>query len=384
MTAPATEAPLPPELVSAIEAAVALRPDAFPTRARFLEEAVSRLVDVLADDSSGFEARGVDYQSIRRLLERWMDQRSHASSDFDGAPAREEVDRPEPESVAELDLRASLERSRMLDPSEGLEGTVLAAPAPGVALDSNGPGFEVSSEPLFGLHNRDYPSLWAAADLYREAAEGPVELREYLRGLTDRGWAFADYLGQLEQVTGRTKLQALFPSNENRIQSAEEGFRAFAFGSVQSIQGKDQRRRLAGPLYQWRLARVTTDDRGGLLVGRTLEGEALLEDLAGISLEMPHSEARARTFIKHLMEFAPGDWEVLRELLDLCRNSPNRARLVKRLSSQFRERRWSPSAASSYAVGYVGRAREWGLLEQRLSSDRTYELTDLGRELAGG
>lgn len=378
---------LTPELISAIEAAVALRPDAFETRESFIEEAVSRLVDTLAEDPAAFAPRGVNYESIRRLLDSWMDSRLQGPGP---APRRRgaslgtaslELTRHEFAEEALVLPREDYSASP-LDQVTNLAQTAILPPPAGVPLQSNGPGFELSGGPLFGLHNRDYPSLWAAADLYREASAGPVDLDSYMEGLVERGWAFGELLGAIERATGLRKLQALFPSNRNRAQSAEEGFRAFAFGSVHSIRGTD-RKRLTGPLYQWQLARVIIGEQGRLAVGRTLEGENLLDDLAGISLAMPHDEALTRTFLRHLMEFAPGDWEVFRAVLALCANSPHRTRLVESLREQFAERNWSPSAGSSYAVGYVGRAREWGLLEERLSTERTYELTELGREYAG-
>ena len=83
-----------------------------------------------------------------------------------------------------------------------------------------------------------------------------------------------------------------------------------------------------------------------------------MQALDGISLDTPHSAEHASLFLGHLMEHAPGDWEVLHAVLALCGATPNRAALVSGLQERFGTHEWSDSAASSYAVGYVGRARD--------------------------
>ena len=376
------------ELEAAVTAAIELHPQAFSDANAVVEEAVSRLIEQLAAERPGaYKARGTDFDSVRTLIDRWLESRSRGeaapankvhrelavggASPPTDAPASPDSGRAEADSAPDI----ALGRLELTD-------TALRAPPPGVILEANGPEFELEPGPLFGLHNRDYPTLWAASALYARAAEHPVELRRFVDEITEDAWNFASSLAELESRVGRSKLRALFPSNPDRMQSSAEGFRTFAIGSIHALRGGSGRKRLAGPFYQWRLARVQSDPKGDVVIGRTLEGENLLDDLAGISLETPHSEAYARTFLEHLMRYATGDWEVFQAVLSLCATKPNRTRLVAGLRERFEERAWTEPAASSYAVGYVGRSREWGLLKDQLTRTRTYELTSLGAEFA--
>lgn len=370
----------PPELATAITAAVQLHPDAFPSTDALLLEAVSRLVSELATDPDAATPRGIDYAAIKKLVARWLDRNlaaapraaTRVAESSAGAASRAPVE------PVEIDNGAALAPGRAvgdISPPPDISITRLREPPPGTALSGNGSRYVLADEPLFGLHNRDYPSLWAASHLYERAADGPVGLKEFLAELTKEAWEFSEALAELE-IRGWRKLRALFPSNRQRPESAEDGFRAFAVGSIHAVRGGDGLKRLSGPLFQWRLAYVI-EDGGRELIGRTAVGAELLTNLAGISLNLPHEPEYARVFLAHLMEHAPEDWALLRRVLELAAERANRATLVEQLQ---KERSWSPSQASSYAVGYVGRAREWGLMESQLSTDRRYELTELGRE----
>src|SRR5439155_7813512 len=88
---------------------------------------------------------------------------------------------------------------------------------------------EVVKEPLFGMHNRDYPSLWAARRLLAYLDEGAITFEEFVQRATEEAWAFAAELRALEIELG-TKLTALFPTNLDKREAASGAFRAFALG----------------------------------------------------------------------------------------------------------------------------------------------------------
>src|SRR5438552_9541997 len=86
-----------------------------------------------------------------------------------------------------------------------LEATVLHAPM-GAVIDTG--ATRVQDEPMFGLHNRDYPSIWAAHFLARGTDKGPVPVDRFFEDVTAEAWRFADSLGPLER-RGGAKLSAL-------------------------------------------------------------------------------------------------------------------------------------------------------------------------------
>ncbi len=237
---------------------------------------------------------------------------------------------------------------------------------------------EVNDDPLFGMHNRDYPSLWVAHRLAERVESGPVPYEAFIDEVTAEAWDYADALRSLETAAGQ-KLTALFPTNREKPQSAAGGFRAFAIGSV--LNGKRDRLGVEGALFAWRVCQVKRAHDGGVLIGLTSEGWQLLRRLEGISLVLPHSAELARTFLSHLRAHSAGDWWGFQTVLAAAAEQPNRLGVIE----AFRTARgdWSESVAATNAQGYIARAREWGLVQPKQVAGR-YMLTDFGAEYLDG
>lgn len=235
-----------------------------------------------------------------------------------------------------------------------------------------------ADEPLFGLHNRDYPSLWVALRLAEKTQTGPVELKAFVDETLIEAWRFA---ASLEALDGQasTKLTALFPKNRAKPQSAEENFRAFAIGTLAKKAQADGRFKASGPLFTWGLAQVRRNGEA-LEIGLTSAGYALLEELDGLSLRLPHEKHFAERFLEFLRAHAPADAGGFEHLLTVAPEGLNRTELAGRFNEW--QPRWSATEANTYAAAYVARAREWGLLEEKLV-DRQYVLTPFGETQRG-
>ncbi len=168
----------------------------------------------------------------------------------------------------------------------------------------------------------------------------------------------------------------MFPTNLSKPQSAEEGFRTFAVGAVAA---KTRNGKLAawGPLFSWKACQLQRDEQK-LLIGLTKPGYELLEALDGISLETPHPREMALRFFAYLQRFSPADWWGFETLLEAVSQEPDRNGLVAHFKDARKD--WSNAVAATNSQGYVGRAREWGLIKTKQVRSR-YVLTDFGREL---
>lgn len=235
---------------------------------------------------------------------------------------------------------------------------------------------DVIAEPLFGMHNRDYPSLWAARRLADYLEDGSLSFDEFAARATTEAWAFANAIKPIERELGQ-KLTALFPTNAEKRQTASSAFRSFGIGSV---TGGDERLYGEGPLFLWRVIDVARRD-GTDRVGLTANGCKLLDGLSGLTVMPPHGPEHARLFVAHLREHAPADWWGFEQTLLIVAKRPTRAELVEGFSAA--QPGWRESVAATNVQGYVARAREWGLIAPKVIDTR-YELTELGAELVDG
>jgi hypothetical protein len=224
------------------------------------------------------------------------------------------------------------------------------------------------------MHNRDYPSLWIASLISETTVESPVNLEAFCKTLTARAWEFAEVLLALEGQTGE-KLTAMFPTNKNKPQSAEDAFLTFALGT---IRAKPRGNVARGPLYQWKLCTITMEDDAPH-IGLTTEGRELLMRLEGLTAQTPHAPEHARPFLRHIELHAREDWRCFRWLIDLVIEEPRRPELMERLRERNSE--WSDTQVATNLAGYVARAREWGIIEQKLFNG-TYRLTEFGKGIS--
>ncbi len=255
-----------------------------------------------------------------------------------------------------------------------LAGSALA-PIPAGATLAEGVA-RSSGEPLLGLHNRDFPSLWAAWRLARYSEKGLVTVTEFWRRVTAAAWFYGEQLTSFEQSTGTLKLTPIFPTNSSKREAAEQGFQVFALGEIPRRPPERGGIPVGGPLFDWRICQL--ERRGGeLLIGLTPAGRSLLERLVGLSLELPHEQAQAEAFLRHLYTHAEGERWGFERILAIAAEEPSREELVAAIADEKVD--WTAATASSVAQGYVARAREWGLLESRLQQGR-YRLTGFGEK----
>jgi len=224
---------------------------------------------------------------------------------------------------------------------------------------------------LFGLHNRDYPSLWALAELAAMTIDGAIEVETYYERILRLAWDQGRRLLDLESRIGR-KCTALFPTNTEKRKSAEAGFRAFAVGDFRVRS--DGAIVTFGPLFEWYVASLVHGKSGRLCIATTAVGRELLEALSGLDVIEPHRGAGV--FLAHLDAYAPGDFAGFAEVLSaIGREGATRDDVMKHFEKQWPD--WSPNEISTNSAGYVARAREWGLVEPK-QTNGLYRLTEFG------
>lgn len=235
----------------------------------------------------------------------------------------------------------------------------------------------LQDEPLLGLHNRDWPSLWVLTQLASAAVDGPVSLRDFLTDVTRRAWLLAEELTK-SQLDSSEKLTALLPTNREKPQSAEDAFKTFAIASIARRPNSDGRHAVTGPLPAWRAVALTADDDGEFLVGVTDTGWDLAALAAGVGPAAPHVSDASDRFLDFLERNAPGDWWGFRVLFRSLETRPTRLEYGDAFHSA---RQWKQSVAISAAQGYLARGREWGLVQPKISEGR-YALTPYGQTMA--
>ena len=255
-----------------------------------------------------------------------------------------------------------------------LAGSALA-PIPAGATLSEGVA-RPSDEPLLGLHNRDFPSLWAAWRLARYSQEGLTTVAEFWRRVTAAAWFFGERLMSFEHSPGALRLTPIFPTNPNKREAAEQGFQVFALGEIPRRPPGQGGIPVGGPLFNWRICQLERQD-GELLIGLTPAGRSLLGQLVGLSLELPHRQDQAEAFLGHLYAHAEGERWGFERILAIVAEEPSREELIAAIREEKVD--WTAATAGSVAQGYVARAREWGLLEPRLQEGR-YKLTGFGEK----
>lgn len=250
--------------------------------------------------------------------------------------------------------------------------TRISSPPPGFA--ANGDEIFMEEVPMLGLHNRDWPSLWALSRLAHSSAHGPVSFHAFLETVTAEAWQLASSL-QEELGTDAKAATQMLPTNVLKKQSADAGFQNFAVGSLSNKPFHQGLHKAAGPLPAWRAIAFFRGE-GEFQVSLTERGWELLEIVEGMGPEQPHEHQVAEAFFGYLRTHSPSDWWGFKIVLREVSKVPTRDAL---LSAMGAARDWSPSVASSAAQGYIARCREWGLVEPKLVGG-TYQLTEFGKE----
>lgn len=260
-----------------------------------------------------------------------------------------------------------------------MEMTGLVSREAGFSLSPTDDLSRPEGEALFGLHNRDYPSLWALSRLAELAGEEPTPVGDYHARVLQDAWKFGKRLLSIEKHTG-SKCTALFPTNPDKRQSAEARFSMFAIGDFRI--GGNNTLITSGPLFEWGtvgLSGSVDEPR----ISLTPAGWQLLAALNGLSVQEPHPPASANVFLSHLQEHAPADRRGFTEILRaIGPDGATRRDVLDHAGTQWPG--WTKNLVSTNAAGYIARAREWGLVEPKQSKSR-YHLTPVGvAQLMGG
>jgi hypothetical protein len=283
-------------------------------------------------------------------------------------------------------VKALQQRRDAAELSEGVERapvgvsmTALPPPAQGPTVETSEDLSRPEGRPLFGLHNRDFPSLWALSRLADLTTAGPIPVEAYYAQVCEEAWKFGELLLEIERYVGG-KRTALFPTNREKKKAAEAGFRAFAIGEYRrSPTGGVV---TAGPLFEWGVAGLTAREGLELLVGVTPPGRALLEAIAGMTIEEPRSVDVSAPFLAHLARHAPDDWSGFVAIMAAVGSAgATRQDVLDHIAKTWPD--WTDSEVSTNAAGYIARAREWGLVEPKQTKAK-YHLTSLGLDQANG
>lgn len=216
-------------------------------------------------------------------------------------------------------------------------------------------------ETNFGMHNRDWPTLWAIDWLGRLATDAgePVSWDALVAAIVPRAWREAQRLRARSDGFG-IKAEAGFPTQMKRRESGERRFLAHSVGTLNCD----------GPAFVFRLI--------GLDQGRVAPSPAALDLLtqlrsAGVETAPPFSPVAWQAFKSHLNKHARPEIEMWTRVLEVIAGRPNRTELGLRCPW------WEGGSTETNANSYVARGREWGLVEPRLIEGR-YQLTELGEE----
>jgi len=219
----------------------------------------------------------------------------------------------------------------------------------------------------FGLHNRDFPTLWALDWLASLTVEGPAPWSSFISRITRESVGVAQFL------RGRDFDQPLdlsvgtgFPKPGAKVASSTDRFTASAIGS---------QKRLDGPMFVLALAAFA--EPAHMTIAPTGPALTVLSDMIdrGLGPTLPQPREAFEAWWSFLGAYAPAERRAWHKILRIVQESPNRDGLV----SRFPE--WHGQIASTNVAGFVSRSREWGLMEPDLV-DARYRLTDLGLAIA--
>lgn len=216
--------------------------------------------------------------------------------------------------------------------------------------------FPSPTEPTWGIHNRDFPTLWAAGLMSRELAESEtIDYQRWLNETVEVAWRLAASLDGLDiDLSG-------FPMNVDKADKSESRFVRFFLGEEAG----------RGPLFDLGLAAEVEPGR----VTLTLDGADLLAKLQGwapLISEPPPAQIRD-LFLHHLFWRVPADFELLRDIVDLIgRGADERYALIAEIGNRNPD--WPKGVTATNVAGFIGRGRQWGLIERR-QKNRRYELT---------
>lgn len=206
----------------------------------------------------------------------------------------------------------------------------------------------------WGLHNRDFPTLWATYHLaVASAAEGgPVAFSKWRSSVAAAAWQVT--LG----LEGDTNFDLSgFPTNAEKAAKAEARFLSFFVGNPDGT----------GPIFDLALAGL--DDAGRC--APTPEANSLLTALDGWGSQAATGagEARRKAWLSHLAEWAPADIALFSTVVEaVAGGHDTRDALLLAVAGRYQH--WTESQVSTNTAAAVSRLREVGLLERRQNGGR--------------
>lgn len=219
------------------------------------------------------------------------------------------------------------------------------------------------AEPTWGMHNRDFPTLWALTHLSRatHATGEPVAFVDWLPEVVTDAWDLGRRL-----PTDKFDLSG-FPTNAAKREASEGRFVKFFIGDGPGM----------GPLFDLGLAGSDEDGR----VAPTPAGLVLLTEIEGFSCERGRGipQKWTRAYLRHIARYAPADLAFMSEVLAHIRSGEDdRTRLMQATADTHPD--WSESVVDTNVAGFIARSREWGLLLPRQHKGR-YAMEDAAMEL---
>lgn len=363
---------LPGELVERMDEVLQQGMGGFRTRHSLVEEAIEYYLQELQELERDDFALAPPNSAVDNEAPASKKGPSVGASGRGTERHREPQDRPLPPSLASMDRNPQW--VHLVRGPSTIEETAISYALAKATVSGHADVSTPDRGPILGLHNRDWPTLKALELLGEMTNSGPVLCSDFYDAATASGWMLGALLKQYESK-GAGKLSALLPGNREKAKAAESNYRSFALGWIKQSD-KDQAVKTSGPIFSWSAAGLTWRN-GELHIGLTESGISLLAGMSGLMPTAPHPESTTRFFFSHIAEFGPDDWLFFRKLLSELLSSPTRIELVAIILNSQQS---TESVAASLVQGYVARAREWGLVEQKQQENR-YALTPFGKDL---
>lgn len=290
-------------------------------------------------------------------------------------------------------------------PDEVAARVAVRTPVAGARTTSGIP-VNPDAQPTFGLHNHDWPTLWAASELGRKplndddawshsgpgtAAGGlPVDLAKWAIRLGDYAWDLAVAASGTDIKLAQSGFPSPRTQPDERLGPATGGTPEFDRTTMKR-QRKDATNRfrthfvghaskrgaLEGPLLALHLVGIDPSDPKAVML--TPEGIDLLTELDGLmpSPDDPARPEHRRAFLAHLARWAPADFAFLADLIRAIDSGTTQRSSLK---DALRERHRDPEGAgdstlSTNVAGFIARGREWGLIDPKQGPGRVYLLT---------
>lgn len=227
---------------------------------------------------------------------------------------------------------------------------------------------------LYGLHNRDYPTLWAVRSLLAMSSErgSAIPWSDFTAAVLEAAWNVGAQLAKMdaERAADEQKASVGFPINPEKRRSSEARFLEHMVGVADRARGP------TGPIFAMKLAGVNGVGEA-LVIAPTGEAIALWDRLVaagfGSKDRPPHVPAAWDVFREHLRSQLSEDFDAWMRVLRAIDSQPTREELIEGFA-----REWAGAAAATNVAGYVSRGREWGLIAGKLQNGR-YVLTEVGR-----